>query len=75
MSASGRGGWGPASRRARRAIGGHCLSAGAHVIEDERLETFAAKLGYRYISVDYDKDGFVYDMANSGLYLGLGIRF
>ncbi len=21
------------------------------------------------------KDGFVYDMANSGLYLGLGIRF
>jgi hypothetical protein len=25
--------------------------------------------------VDYDKDDFVYDMANSGLYLGLGIRF
>jgi len=41
----------------------------------EFSKTFAAKLGYRYISVDYDKDGFVYDMANSGLYLGLGIRF
>ena len=38
-------------------------------------KTFAAKFGYRYLSVDYDKNGFVYDMANSGLYLGLGIRF
>lgn len=41
----------------------------------EFSKTFAGKLGYRYLSVDYDKDGFVYDMANSGLYLGLGIRF
>jgi len=41
----------------------------------EISKTFAAKFGYRYLSVDYDKDGFVYDMANSGLYLGLGIRF
>jgi opacity protein-like surface antigen len=38
-------------------------------------KTFAAKFGYRYLSVDYEKNGFVYDMANSGLYLGLGIRF
>jgi opacity protein-like surface antigen len=38
-------------------------------------KTFSGKFGYRYISVDYDKDGFRYDMANSGLYLGLGIRF
>lgn len=38
-------------------------------------KTFAAKFGYRYLDVDYDKNGFVYDMANSGLYLGLGIRF
>ena len=41
----------------------------------EFSKTFAAKFGYRYLSVDYDKDGFIYDMANSGLYLGLGIRF
>jgi len=41
----------------------------------EMSKTFAAKLGYRYLSVDYDKDGFIYDMANSGLYFGLGIRF
>ena len=41
----------------------------------EFSKTFAAKFGYRYLSVDYDKNGFVYDMANSGLYLGLGIRF
>lgn len=38
-------------------------------------KTFSGKVGYRYISVDYDKDGFRYDMANSGLYLGVGIRF
>jgi len=41
----------------------------------EFSKTFAGKFGYRYISVDYDKDGFLYDMANSGLYLGVGIRF
>ncbi|HEY7658101.1 MAG TPA: hypothetical protein VH881_14635 [Burkholderiales bacterium] len=41
----------------------------------EHSKTFAAKFGYRYLGVDYDKDGFVYDMGNSGLYLGLGIRF
>jgi opacity protein-like surface antigen len=41
----------------------------------EFSKTFAGKFGYRYLSVDYDKDGFVYDMANSGLYIGLGIRF
>jgi len=41
----------------------------------EISKTFAAKFGYRYLSVDYDKDGFVYDMSNSGLFLGLGIRF
>lgn len=41
----------------------------------EFSKTFSAKFGYRYLAVDYDKSGFVYDMANSGLYLGLGIRF
>ena len=41
----------------------------------EFSKTFAAKFGYRYLSVDYDKNDFAYDMANSGLYLGLGIRF
>ena len=38
-------------------------------------KTFAGKFGYRYLSVDYDKNGFLYDMTNSGFYLGLGIRF
>ena len=37
--------------------------------------TFSGKLGYRYIGVDYDKGGFLYDMANSGAYLGVGIGF
>jgi opacity protein-like surface antigen len=38
-------------------------------------KVFVGKFGYRYMAVDYDKDGFRYDMANSGLYLGVGIRF
>jgi opacity protein-like surface antigen len=38
-------------------------------------KTVSGKLGYRVISVDYDKDGFGYDMKNQGLYAGVGIRF
>lgn len=41
----------------------------------EFSKAIAGKFGYRYMSVDYDKDGFRYDMANSGLYLGAGFRF
>jgi len=41
----------------------------------EFSKAIAGKFGYRYLYVDYDKDGFRYDMANSGLYLGVGIRF
>jgi opacity protein-like surface antigen len=37
--------------------------------------TFAAKVGYRYFYQDYENDGFVWDMAAHGLYLGLGIGF
>ncbi|WP_127960106.1 hypothetical protein [Serratia microhaemolytica] len=31
------------------------------------------KAGYRYISIDYEKDGFIYDVETSGFYLGVGI--
>jgi opacity protein-like surface antigen len=37
--------------------------------------TTTLKMGYRYMKVDYDDGGFKYDMANDGLYLGLGLRF
>ena len=37
--------------------------------------TLTARGGYRILKVDYDKDGVVYDMKTSGIYLGLGIRF
>lgn len=36
---------------------------------------FGLKVGYRYLSVDYDTDEFLYDMATKGPYLGVGIRF
>jgi hypothetical protein len=32
-------------------------------------------LGYRYLSVDYDDDRVVYDMAMAGPFLGVGFRF
>lgn len=38
-------------------------------------EHVSAKVGYRYLYSDYAKDGFVWDMAAHGPYLGLGIRF
>ena len=41
----------------------------------EFSKAIVGKFGYRYLYVDYDKDGFRYDMGNSGLYLGVGIRF
>ncbi len=37
--------------------------------------TTSASFGYRYFSVDYDDDGFLYDMENEGLYLGVTFRF
>ena len=38
-------------------------------------KTISGKFGYRYLSVDYDKGGFAYDMKTRGVHLGLGIRF
>lgn len=38
-------------------------------------ENLSAKLGYRYLYWDYEDDGTKWDMAASGPYLGLGIRF
>lgn len=38
-------------------------------------KTVSGKFGYRYISVDYDKSGFLYDMDTYGLYAGVGFRF
>ena len=33
------------------------------------------KFGYRHVYNDSEKDGFTYDMASSGFYMGLGIRW
>jgi hypothetical protein len=41
----------------------------------EFKEGFAAKFGYRYLYWDYEDGGNVWDIAASGPYLGLGIRF
>jgi opacity protein-like surface antigen len=60
------GGFGVGSELSWQAIAG---------VNYEFSKTVTGKFGYRYMSVDYDKVGFRYDMANSGLYLGAGIRF
>jgi len=36
---------------------------------------FSTTVGYRYMDVDYEKDGFLYDVAQDGLTLGLSWRF
>jgi hypothetical protein len=38
-------------------------------------KTAALKFGYRELHIDYDKDGFLYDMKLRGAYVGVGIRF
>jgi hypothetical protein len=38
-------------------------------------KTISGKFGYRYLSIDYDTKGFLYDMAQAGFFLGVGIAF
>ena len=38
-------------------------------------ETWSGKLGYRYISMNYNKNNFLYDVGMGGIYAGVGIRF
>ncbi len=37
--------------------------------------TFSTELGYRYLYVDYAHDGFVFDAATKGLFLGATFKF
>jgi opacity protein-like surface antigen len=38
-------------------------------------DTWSTQVAYRALDVDYESDGFAYDMRQSGLMLGLSIRF
>lgn len=38
-------------------------------------ETFSTTIGYRYLDVDYADNGFLYDVAQDGLVLGMSWRF
>jgi predicted porin len=38
-------------------------------------KTVSGRFGYRYLSIDYDNEGFFYDMAQGGFVLGVGIVF
>jgi hypothetical protein len=38
-------------------------------------KSIVAKVGYRVISVDYEKTSFLYNVMTSGLFAGVGIRF
>ncbi len=38
-------------------------------------QKISAELGYRYMYTDYSDGGFVYDMAQAGIYTGVNIRF
>jgi len=37
--------------------------------------SFSTTVGYRYLDVDYDNNGFLYDVAQDGLTLGLSWQF
>jgi opacity protein-like surface antigen len=34
-----------------------------------------AELGYRYLQTDYTDRGFTYDVAQSGLFIGMSMKF
>ena len=38
-------------------------------------KTVSLPFGYRYLSIDYDRDKFAYDMAMGGLYVGVGFHW
>lgn len=38
-------------------------------------KSIVGKVGYRIISMDYDKQDFLYDVRTSGVYMGVGIKF
>jgi opacity protein-like surface antigen len=38
-------------------------------------DKYSLKFGYRLLGVDYDKDGFVYDMKSDGIFIGMGVKF
>jgi opacity protein-like surface antigen len=56
-------------------VGSDFTWQGVAGVNYEFSKTIAAKFGYRYLRVDYDKDNTLYEMRNDGLYLGAGIRF
>jgi hypothetical protein len=60
------GGFGVGSRITYQAIAG---------VNWQFSPTFSAKGGYRYFYQDYDSNGFVWDRAQHGAYIGLGIGF
>lgn len=68
------------SLRARGDIGGfgvgsdfswHAVLSANYQLND----TVSFKVGYRYLDVDYDDNGFVFDVASSGIAAGVGFRF
>jgi outer membrane receptor protein involved in Fe transport len=60
------GGFGVGSDLTYQAIAGVNWQFSKHV---------SAKAGYRYLYQDFEKNGFVWDMAAQGPYLGVGIKF
>ena len=38
-------------------------------------ETIATTIGYRYLDVDYEDNGYIYDVYQDGIVLGLAWRF
>ena len=44
-------------------------------VKYEINKTFSASAGYRFLHIDYNNGGFLYDMDYKGAYLALGIKF
>jgi opacity protein-like surface antigen len=60
------GGFGVGSKSTWQALAG---------ISYEFSPSISGKLGYRYLAVDYDDNGFLFDAKMQGAYMGLGFHF
>lgn len=56
-------------------VGSNLTAQGFAAVGYNWTKTISTSLGYRVIYTDYEKDGFVYDMTQQGVFAGLGIHF
>ena len=56
-------------------VGSNLTAQGFAAVGYNWTKTISTAIGYRAIYTDYEKDGFVYDMTQQGVFTSLGVHF